>query len=453
MSYSREQVRAVTDRVLGMIKADAAEVEFDGGERSACRYANSTITANLMERDQQVRITVYYGQKSATTVTHQFDDESLKTAIQLVQELAKRKPDSPETTLPVRPPQEYVSVESALPSVVTFGPAERAQMVRKSIEICEKKNVLGAGYIPKLHWTTALANSEGLFAYHQFAEASFILTCRTPDGTGSGWAGTTGIKDIANIDATQLTEVAADKALRSRKPRAVEPGNYTVILEPRPAARYLSLMMNIFNARNAEEGRSFMSETPGVAGKTKLGQKLFGDNVTIRSDIGNPILRATPIGPDGLASRTIPWVEKGVVRNLFYDRFWAKKTGREATPTAPNQSLVMEGGTMTVDEMIRTTKRGLLVTFFWYIRPVDPMTLLNTGMTRDGLFLIENGEIAGPVQNFRWNESPAVSFNNISGLGQPIPMHTGEAYDNPGTALVPPMRLEDFTMTSISPAV
>ena len=114
---------------------------------------------------------------------------------------------------------------------------------------------------------------------------------------------------------------------------------------------------------------------------------------------------------------------------------------------------VMEGGTATVDEMIKATKRGLLVSFFWYIRPVDQMTLLNTGMTRDGLFLIENGEIVGPVQNFRWNESPAVSFNNITKLGRPIPMHTGEAYDNPGTALVPPMMLEDFTMTSISPAV
>jgi predicted Zn-dependent protease len=113
----------------------------------------------------------------------------------------------------------------------------------------------------------------------------------------------------------------------------------------------------------------------------------------------------------------------------------------------------MEGGTTSVADMIRTTKRGLLVSFFWYIRAVDNMTLLNTGMTRDGLFLIENGEIVAPVQNFRWNESPAVSFNNITALGPSIPMHTGEAYDNPGTALVPAMRLEDFTMTSISPAV
>ena len=268
---------------------------------------------------------------------------------------------------------------------------------------------------------------------------------------GSGWAGTTGVKDIRNINAAQLTEVAADKGLKSRKPRAIEPGNYTVILEPRPAARFLSLMLGSLNARPAEEGRSFMSGKE--RGTTRLGERVFGDNFTLKSDIGNPILRQTPIGQDGLAAKSVTWVEKGVVKNLFYDRYWASHQKKEPTGTQTGMSLVLEGGTATIDEMIKSTKRGLLVSFFWYIRGVDQQTLLNTGMTRDGLFLIENGEIVAPVQNFRWNESPAVGFNNISMLGRPVPMHTGEAYDNPGTALVPPMKIEDFTMTSISPAV
>jgi predicted Zn-dependent protease len=451
MSYSREQVKAITDKILTMCKADAVEVEFQGGERSATRFANSTITANLIEHDQSVEITVYYGQKSASTTTHQFDDASLKSAIEQVQALAKRKPDNPETMPLVKPPQDYLKVESTLPSAVSFGPAERAQMVKKSVEICEKHGVLGAGYIPKMHWTQATANSEGLFAYYQWADASFILTCRTPDGTGSGWAGTTNVKDISQIDAAALTEVAASKALKSQKPRAIEPGNYTVILEPRPAARFLSLALQAFNARPAEEGRSFMSGKE--KGSTRLGEKVFGDNVTLRTQIQNPILRQSPIGPDGLAARDVTWVEKGVVKNLFYDRFWAQKQGKTASVTAPFQSLVMDGGDATVEQMIKSTKRGLLVSFFWYIRPVEQMTLLNTGMTRDGLFLIENGEITAPVQNFRWNETPAVGFNNISMLGKAVPMHTGEAYDQPGTALVPAMRIEDFTMTSISPAV
>jgi predicted Zn-dependent protease len=324
-------------------------------------------------------------------------------------------------------------------------------MVRKSIDICEKQGVLGAGYIPKLHWTQALANSEGLFAYHRWADASFILTCRTPDGTGSGWAGVTNVKDVTHIDAAALTEVAAAKALKSQKPRAIEPGNYTVVLEPRPAARLLALMLQAFDARAAEEGRSFMSGKE--RGQTRLGEKVFGDNFTLRSEIGHPLLRQTPVGPDGLAARDTTWVEKGVVKNLFYSRFWGTKQGKPPSPTSANMSLTLDGGDATVEQMIKATKRGLLVTFFWYIRSVEPMTLLNTGMTRDGLFLVENGEITAPVQNFRWNESPAVAFNNISMLGKPVPMHTGEAYDNPGNALVPPMRIEDFTMTSISPAV
>jgi predicted Zn-dependent protease len=451
MSYSRDEVKQITDRVLNMCKADAVEVRFTGGERSATRFANSSITANLIEKDQEVSVTVYYGQKTASASTHQFDDASLKRMIDQVQQLARRKPDNPELMPLVKPPQPYIEIDAAAPSAINFGPAERAKMVKASTDICEKKGVLGAGYIPKMHWTDAIANSAGLFGYFRYAEASFILTCRTPDQTGSGWSGTTGMKRVENIDAVALTEVAADKALKSRKPRALEPGNYTVILEPRPAARYLSLMLGAFNARGAEEGRSFMSGKE--RGSTRVGEKVFGDNFTLRSEIGNPILRQTPVGQDGLAAKPITWVEKGVVKNLFYDRFWAQRQKKEPTGTTAGMSLVMEGGTASIEEMIKSTKRGLLVSFFWYIRGVDNQTLLNTGMTRDGLFLIENGEIAGPVQNFRWNESPAVSFNNISMLGPAIPMHTGEAYDNPGTALVPAMKLEDFTMTSISPAV
>src|SRR3954466_12927289 len=224
MSYLKEEVKTITDKVLNMAKADGVEVAFAGGERSATRYANSTITANLVEHDQQVTITVYYGQKSASASTHQFDDASLKSAIDQAQELAKRRPDNPESMPLVKPPQDYMPVEAALPEAVAFGPAERARLVKQSVDVCEKKGVLGSGYIPKLHWTDALANSEGLFAYNRYAEASFILTCRTPDGTGSGWAGTTGMKDVTQIDAAGISETAARKALASRKTRALEPG-------------------------------------------------------------------------------------------------------------------------------------------------------------------------------------------------------------------------------------
>jgi predicted Zn-dependent protease len=180
-----------------------------------------------------------------------------------------------------------------------------------------------------------------------------------------------------------------------------------------------------------------------MAGK-KPGDKIFSDLFTLKSDIGNPILRQTPILNDNRPAKPVTWVENGVLRNLA--------TGQPATV---NMSLVQEGSNLSIEDMVRQTRRGLLVTFFWYIRgvPSQEQPLLNTGMTRDGLFLIENGEIVGPVQNFRWNMSPLVGYNNLSLVGRPVPIHTGESYDGGGTALVPPVRIEEFYMTSVSPAV
>lgn len=450
--YSREEVKAITDKVINMAKADAVEVDFSGGERSATRFANSNITANIVQYDRNLSVTVRYGTKTATATTREFDDDSLRTAVEDAQKRAQEARENAELQPLVEGPQEYVQVDAALPSGVNFGPAERGQMVKQSLDICQKKGVVGSGYIPKTHLTTCTANSKGLFAYYQYAEAGFILTCRTKDGGGSGWAGVTGVKDTSLIDAARLTEIASDKAVKSQKPRAIEPGRYTTILEPRANARFLSLMTGLFNARTAEGtvGNYFSGKQQGT---TKVGEKLFSDAFTLKSDIGNTTLRQTPIGTDGLAARPVTWIEKGVLKELANDRAWAKRQKKEPTPTTVNQSLVMEGTDMTIEQMIKSTKRGLLVTFFWYIRPVDNPTLLNTGMTRDGLFLIENGEITGPVQNFRWNMSPLIGYNNISAIGKPVPIHTGESYDGPGTALVPPVRIEDFFMTSVSPAV
>src|SRR6266508_4080584 len=450
--YSRDEIKALSDKVLTMARADAVEVDFNGGERSGTRWANSNITVNLVQLDQQLSVTVRLGQKTGSASTREFDDDSLKAMVEEATEAAKAAHDNPNLQPLTKGPQEYMPVEAALSPMVNFGPGERAEMVRKSVAICDKKGALGSGYIPKTYQTTCSANSAGLFAYYQYAEAGMILTCRTPDGKGSGWAGITGVKDLSLIDPVRISEIAADKAVKSQKPRALEPGRYTVILESRPAARFLSLMTGIFSARAVETGpRSYL--TGAEKGTSKLGQKVFSDLVTIKSDIGNPILRQTSILPDGMPAKPVTWIEKGILKNLYYDAQYAAQQKKEPTPATVNMSLVLEGGSQSVEQMIKSTRRGLLVSFFWYIRAVDQPTLLNTGMTRDGLFLIENGEIAGPVQNFRWNMSPIVGFNNVTAIGPSVPMHTGESYDGGGTALVPAVRIEDFYMTSVSPAV
>src|SRR5215813_9815217 len=246
--YSREEIKTLTDKVLNMAKADAAEVSFDGGERSATRWANSSITVNLVQYDQQLTLTVRNGQKQGAASTREFDDESLKAMVDEAQEAAGKARDNPNLPPLVKGAQDYVRVDAVEPKTADFGPGERAAWVKQSVDICEKKGVLGAGYIPKAYQTTCLANSEGLFGYYQYAEAGFVLTCRMPTGSGSGWAGITGAKDLSQINVAELTEVAANKALKSQKPRAIEPGRYTTILEPRPAARFLSTMTGAFSA-------------------------------------------------------------------------------------------------------------------------------------------------------------------------------------------------------------
>jgi predicted Zn-dependent protease len=485
--YTREQVKAIVDKVINMAGSDAAvEVTVTGSERSGTRWANSSITTNLVQYDRQVNATIRLGQKSGSANTRDFSDAGLKAMVDEALTETRAANDNPNMTEWLGP-QDYIPVDAALPQLVNYGPLERARMVKESIDITEKKGVVGSGYIPKVDQTSCTANSKGLFAYYRSADTGFVLTCRMADGSGSGWSGITGIKDLRMIDAKGLTEIAADKALKSRAPKAIEPGRYTVILEPRANARFLSLMTGIFNAGGGGRG-GFVGggggggappggdapppggDAPGgapgaggrgggggggggglgggggqfMAGK-KPGDKLFSDLFTLKSDVGNPILRQTPILGDNRPAKPVTWVEKGVLRNL-------------AGPTQPatvNMSLVQEGSNLSIEDMIKQTRRGLLVTFFWYIRgvPSQDQPLLNTGMTRDGLFLIENGEIVGPVQNFRWNMSPLVGYNNLTLVGKPVPIHTGESYDGGGTALVPPVRIEEFYMTSVSPAI
>ncbi len=483
--YTREQVKAVTDKVIDMAKADAVEVQFTGGERSGTRWANSSITTNLVQFDRNVTATVRIGQKTGNASTRDTSDAGLKIMVDEAMAEAQKATDSPNLPA-LLGAQDYIPVDSALPNMVAVGPAERARLVKESLDIAALKGVVGAGYIPKNDLANCTANSNGLFAYYRSADMGFVLTCRMADGSGSGFAAISGVKDFSMIDAKALTESAANKALRSRKAKALEPGRYTVILESRASARFLSLMTNIFGGGGGRGGGGGFGGPPGggaggppgglppdaaaaiaagggggggagggggfgglggagtfMQGK-KPGDKLFSDKFTLKSDIGNLTLRQSTIGPDNKPAAPVTWVEDGILRSL----------GAGAAAST-NQSLVQVGTDLTVDEMVKQTRRGLLVTSFWYIRgvPSQEQPLLNTGMTRDGLFLIENGEIVGPAQNFRWNMSPLVAYNNLTLVGKPVPMLLGESFDSGNAALVPPVRIEEFYMTSVSPAV
>jgi predicted Zn-dependent protease len=280
-------------------------------------------------------------------------------------------------------------------------------------------------------------NSSGLFAYNKSTDSDFTVTMRTNDGTGSGWV-SRDYNDITKFDASEASKIAMEKALMSKEAKAIEPGKYTVILEPAASADLLRNMFSSFDARRADEGRSFMSKDGG----NKLGQKIVDERVNIWSDPLHPEVPTATWNGEGQALKKMSWIENGVVKNLSYSRFWAEQKGVSPVPYPSN--FIMEGGSASLEDLIKDTKRGILVTRLWYIRSVDPQTLLYTGLTRDGTFYIENGKIKHPVKNFRFNESPIIMLNNLETLGKQVRMNGN---------LIPYMKVRDFTFTSLSDAV
>jgi predicted Zn-dependent protease len=290
----------------------------------------------------------------------------------------------------------------------------------------------------------AIGNKSGLFAYHRSTSSNYTLTVRSSDGTGSGWAAADH-PDFGQLDVRRLAERATEKARLSRNPVAIEPGRYTVILEPQAVGDLVQLVANYADARQTDEGRSPFVK-PG--GGSKVGQKIADARVTLYSDPGDPQLLARPWDGDGLPLGRQVWIENGVLRQLYYSRFWAKTQGKAATG-APS-SLKMAGGTQTVDDLVRGTQRGVLVTRLWYLREVDPRTILYTGLTRDGTFLVENGRVTKALRNFRFNESPLFLLNNIEGLGRAERIAGTEGG---GNVVMPAIKARDFNFTSLSEAV
>ncbi len=332
-------------------------------------------------------------------------------------------------------------------STAGLSPEARARAAAAVTVPAAERGLVSTGYIVHRTGSSAVMNTRGHFAYQASSNANFSTTVRTPDGTGSGWAGA-GFFDWNDLDAPGLGARAMDKAERSRAPRDVEPGRWVTILEPTAVANMVDLMTSSFGARAADEGRSYFSR---AGGGNRIGERFLDERVTIWSDPLDPRLFSTPFSGEGRPNRREVWVESGVLRTLAYDRFWAQRQNRE--PTGFVSGYYMEGGDATLDDMIRSTERGLLVTRFWYIRSVDPRTILYTGLSRDGTFLIENGSVAYPVKNLRWNESPVFMLNNVEMMGRPVRVSPSESSEVAPAVVVPPLKVRDFTFTSVSDAV
>lgn len=434
---TQEEAKAIIDKVLSYAKADETEVSIRGGRTGNIRYARNTVNTSGETNEINLSITSVYGKKSGSASINELDDDSLKRAVARAEEIAVLAPENPEY-MPMLGPQNYGASRTFAKATDTITPDYRAQLAVDSIKPCVNNNLTAAGYLEDFSGFVATGNSKGLFGYNQSTSVDFTVTVRSADGTGSGYAGRD-FNDAALLKAGEVTNVAAQKAMASVNAQAIEPGKYTVILEPMAANDLLRLLASGMDARSADEGRSFLSKK---GGGTKLGEKLFDERVNIYSDPAHPEIPSAPWSGEGFPLEKTSWVENGAVKNMFYSRYWAEKQGVQ--PVARPQGFIFEGGDQSLADMIRNTERGVLVTRFWYIRAVDPQTLLYTGLTRDGTFYIEDGKIKFPVKNFRFNESPIIMLNNIEAMGKP---------ERTGGNMVPPMKIRDFTFTSLSDAV
>ncbi len=434
---TKDQARRILEKVLSFSKAEGCEANLNGNVGGNIRYARNTVTTSGVQNNSTLAVQANFGKKSGTATINEFDDASLEKVVRRAEELAKLAPENPEF-VEFLEPQTYLESKAYFDNTAKITPEYRSQAAANSIQPSRAKNLIAAGFLQDNASFQAKINSKGLFAYHQQTNVNFSVTVRTNDGTGSGYV-TRDYNDLAKLDTGAASQIAIEKAERSKNPVAIEPGKYTVILEPAASIDLLQNMISSFNARQADEGRSFMAK---AGGGTKLGEKIVDERVTIFSDPMHPEVPAACWAGDGRPLEKTVWIEKGVVKNLFYPRYWAQKQGVKATPAPANG--IMEGGTATVEELIRDTQKGILVTRMWYIRTVDPQTLLYTGLTRDGLYYIENGKIKHAIKNFRFNESPIIMLNNLEALGKPVRINGN---------LVPPMKIRDFTFTSLSDAV
>jgi predicted Zn-dependent protease len=407
------------------------------------RFADSSITTSGGVANVTVRVTATLGRRRASATTNVLDDQSLKRTVDLALSLARLSPEDPEL-MPELGPQSYSSVQAFVDRTADLDPEVRTAAVKRAVEAATATaKVLGsvftAGYLEANASALAVATSKGLFAYHQSTDAAFSMTARTPDGTGSGWA-SAGARDWGRIDPAAVGRIAARKAVASRNPQSLAPGLYTAVLEPQAVSDLVPLLAGALNARTADEGRSPFSKS---GGGNRIGETVADVRVTLYSDPADPLLLGRPFDLDGTPLGRTVWIEKGVLRNLAYSRFWAQKQGVRPTPLTGGLSLT--GGTKTTEEIVAGCERGILVTHFWYIRALDPRTVLQTGLTRDGVFLIERGKITRSLKNFRWNESPLLMLNRLEDIGRSELTQAGQ--------IMPALRIRDFDFTSSSDAV
>jgi len=439
----QDKIRELTNQILGMSKADQAEVVITAKDAALTRFANSAIHQNVSESNIEVRLRVVYGKKIGVASTNHLDPESLKHTVDTARAIAQLQPDNPDfKSLPG--PQPIRPVEAFVERTANCSPEQRAQVVAVLCKKAKANGVVAAGAFSTSATEVAVANSLGVFAYHP-ATVAEINTVMTKD-TGSGYAAIA-TQDVSKISADAIANEAIDKAMRARNPTALEAGEYTVLLEEYAAQDLLDFLAYLsFSAQAVQEERSFM--------RGKIGERVMSESVTIWDDGNAADTMGMPFDFEGVPKQKVVFVENGIARGVVYDTVTAQKDGVASTGhslPAPNSQgpyamhMFMAPGDKSKQELIQGIERGVLVTRFWYTRPVHPLQVLVTGMTRDGTFLIENGQVTRPVKNFRFTTSYLDALNRVRAIGK----ETKLLYDDWGQASrrVPAIVVDGFKFT------
>jgi PmbA protein len=433
-------LHGVIDNILRLAKAagaEAAEVHVDEVLDDLSRFANNAIHQNVSEHGFTVTIRTVAEGRTARVTTNRLDEDSLRSAVHAALSLAASQPADPQLLgLPGK--QKYRTVQRFAKSTAAITPADRALAIRRACDLAVKKGQVAAGIFATGQLQTAMGNSRGLFAAYRETHAEFSITML--EGPAASWA-KANAANVRNFDTQALAKQASEKSHLAVNAKELAPGRYTVILEPAAALDLVGFLFYDFAATALADKRSCLND--------RLGKQIFGPNISIVDDAYHPLQLGAPYDGEGMPRQRVRLVDRGVPLNLVYSRRAAKAAKKNPTGHGfmlPNEygeapmNLVFSGGNDSLEKMIATTERGLLVTRVWYIREVDPYEKIMTGMTRDGLFLVEQGRVTSAVRNFRFNQSLLEALKNVEMLGPAVRASGEEAFE----MVVPAMKIGDF---------
>lgn len=437
-------LRQLADTALNLTGGYEAELFLSVSEGALTRFGDSVITQNVVQGDAGLSVRLMKNGKMGKASTGNLTENGISRCVAAAKTALEFAAPEKEM-LPLISPQTYKPKESFEPGTLSYSPEERADAVARAVNRFRKDDCVGAGIFSTGASALAIANSKGVWAYHRESGSSFSVSAIGKDS--SGWAQATD-KDAYTLDIDGTAETAARKAVASRHPQPVETGEWTVILEPAAVAdAMLYLAWEGFNGKAIVEGRSPFSG--------KAGQKVVGSNISIVDDAWHPMTPGQPFDYEGMPRQRVKLIENGIFLGGVHDRATGALAGVASTGHAlpqPDSSgplpvnLVIAPGKATLEEMISSTERGLLVTRFHYTNILDPMKMMITGMTRDGLFLIEKGRVVRGVKNMRFTESILAMLANVEMISSDL--YKTETFWGGGGTVAPAMKVKGFHFTS-----